>query len=166
MSRDLTQHLSTRSLCGESLEICPALPRYSWERFLDQGRQDPICWRANFDPDVCVWRATEHTFPRDLLLYPRRDLAVGVFSPRTRERDLGKKGAEYAIAGTQEYGVIDTDRDTLTRHINADGAFAGGEVVDVGGAVTSGLLPELSFPLAALWNDEARKAWTTALVRG
>ncbi len=120
--------------------------------------------RDNFEPDVCVWRAADHQFDRELVLYPRPDLVVEVLSPRTRARDLGKKKEEYAIAGTYEYWVIDTDVDTLTRFDNEGGRFGAGVKFGVDDAFESKWLTALSFPLAAIWQDEVRKTWTSDLV--
>lgn len=120
--------------------------------------------RDNFEPDICVWRAADHDFPPDLLLYPRPDLVVEVLSPRTRNRDLGKKKREYAAAGTHEYWIVDTDADTLTRCRNAGKQFETDETSGVGDDLVSSFLPGLSFPIGAIWEIDKRKAWTTALV--
>ncbi len=87
-----------------------------------------------------------------------------VLSPRTRNRDLGKKKTEYALAGTYEYWVIDTDRDALTRFSNVGKAFGEGVEFGVNDTITSAWLPELSFPLDAVWDDGMRQAWTKDLV--
>lgn len=127
--------------------------------------------RDNFEPDLSVWRAADHRFERDQLLYPRPDLVVEVLSPKTRARDLGKKKREYGLAGTHEYWVVDTDANTLTRYVNEGAGFSDGaqlagrdRVFGAGDTVTSSWLPDLAFPMAAIWEDPARKAWTVALV--
>lgn len=122
--------------------------------------------RDNFEPDICVWRAADYDFERGLMLYPRPDLVVEVLSPKTRKRDLGKKKDEYAIAGTYEYWVIDTDVDTLTRYTNEGGRFDEGKVFSEADEVQSSWLPELRFPMQAIWEDELRKAYTVGLVKG
>ncbi len=120
----------------------------------------------NFEPDLCVWRAADHTFDRELVLYPRPDLAIEVLSPRTRNRDLGKKKKEYAIAGTYEYWVVDTDSDTLTLFKNLGQLFDDGTIFGVQDRVVSSWLPALNFPLDAVWEDDVRQAWTREVVGG
>ena len=120
--------------------------------------------RDNFEPDLCVWRAADHSFDRELVLYPRADIVVEVLSPKSRARVLGKKKVEYARAGTHEYWVIDTDAETLTRFDNANGSFTEGAVYGRGDTVRSAWLPDLTFPLAAVWEDAARRAWLVALI--
>ena len=129
--------------------------------------------RDNFEPDLCVWRAADHRFDREQVLYPRPDLVVEVLSPKTRSRDLGKKKREYGLAGTHEYWVVDTDADTLTRYVNEgkgfseSGQLAGRDrVFTLDETIASAWLPDLAFPMAAIWEDAERKAWTTALVTG
>ncbi len=120
----------------------------------------------NFEPDICVWRAADHRFDREMVLYPRPDLVVEVLSPRTRNRDLGKKKTEYAIAGTHEYWVVDTDSDTLTLYKNLGNRFDDGTTFNVDDRVVSAWLPALDFPLDAVWEDELRKAWVKEIVHG
>ena len=92
-------------------------------------------------------------------------------SPKTRSRDPGEKKRGYGLAGTREYWVGDTDADTLTRYVNEGEGFSEGDKLagcdrafTLDEAATSAWLPDLSFPLVAIWEDDTRKAWTVALV--
>lgn len=88
-------------------------------------------------------------------------------SPRGRApATAGKKKREYAAAGTHEYWTVDTDADTLTRCRNTGARFEADETFGVSDDLVSSLLPDLSFPLDAIWEVDKRKAWTTTLVKG
>ena len=119
----------------------------------------------NFEPDVCIWLARDHEFDRDLVVYPRPDIAVEVLSKRTAKRDLTTKKVEYARAGTQEYWVIDADAWTLRQFRNVGGAFEEAAVLGETDELQSSYVAGLRFPLRAIWHDEDRKAWTTQLVQ-
>ncbi len=147
--------------------LCAVLDSFSLfrERLLVRVEKAMIeLERDNFEPDVCVWRAADHRFASDLLLYPRPDLVVEVLSPRTRARDLGKKKDEYAYAGTHEYWVIDTEGPTLIRYVNEGQNFGEGVRFNRDEVFRSVWLPELTFPLAAIWDDGVRRAYTVKLV--
>lgn len=147
----ISSTLGTYSLFSSPIHVCSA------NAMIELGHN-------YFMPDICVWRASDHAFDRELLLYPRPDLAVEVLSPRTRNRDLGKKKIEYAIAGTYEYRIVDTDTDTLTVYTNIGQKFDEGTVFNVDDRVVSPWLPALDFPLDAVWEDAVRKAWVREVV--
>ena len=121
----------------------------------------------NFEPDICLFRQPDGSLPRDMVVYPRPDLAVEILSKRTAERDLGTKKLEYARAGTTEYWVVDADAQTVRQFGNdGDGRFVERRRLGLGDTLESVLLPGLRFPLEAIWEPAVSARWTARLVVG
>ena len=110
----------------------------------------------NFEPDVCVWFDGASELDPATMVYPRPDLAVEVLSPRTADRDLGVKKREYARAGTAEYWVLDALEHRLRQFVNDAGRFREAQTFQVGDDFTSVALPDLRFPLDAIWDYDLR----------
>ena len=119
----------------------------------------------NFEPDICLFRQPDGSMPREMVVYPRPDLAVEILSKRTAKRDLGTKKIEYARAGTTEYWVVDADEQTIRQFGNrGDGRFEERERLCIGDELVSVLLPELVFPLEAIWEPPVSARWSARLV--
>ena len=63
--------------------------------------------RNVFLPDLAFYRAHRRQQIRDTHVEGAPDLVVEVLSPRTADRDVGPKFAEYEQHGVQEYWVLD-----------------------------------------------------------
>ncbi len=65
--------------------------------------------RNVFMPDLAFYRAGREADLRDTYAAGAPDLVVEVLSPRTAERDVGPKFAEYEQHGVIEYWVLDPE---------------------------------------------------------
>lgn len=63
--------------------------------------------RNVFLPDLAFYRADRRRQIRDTHIEGAPDLVVEVLSPRTADRDVGPKFAEYEQHGVEEYWVLD-----------------------------------------------------------
>ena len=118
----------------------------------------------NFEPDICLFRQPDGSLPRDMVVYPRPDLAVEILSKRTEKRDLGTKKVEYARAGTTEYWVVNADEQWVRQFGNdGDGRFEERRQLRIGDDLESILLAELKFPLEAIWEPRVSAQWSLKL---
>ena len=119
----------------------------------------------NYEPDICLFRQPDGSLPRDMVVYPRPDLAVEILSRRTEKRDLGTKKVEYARAGTAEYWVVNADEQWVRQFGNdGGGRFVERRRLEIGDELASILLPDLVFPLEAIWEPPVSARWTAKLV--
>ena len=65
--------------------------------------------RNAFQPDLAFYRAGREEQLRDNHVEGAPDLVVEVLSPRTADRDVGVKFAEYEQHGVTEYWVLDPE---------------------------------------------------------
>ena len=65
--------------------------------------------RNAFQPDLAFYRASRQGLIRDNHVDGAPDLVVEVLSPRTADRDIGVKFAEYEQHGVIEYWVLDPE---------------------------------------------------------
>jgi Uma2 family endonuclease len=119
--------------------------------------------RNVFLPDLAFYAAGREAAARETYLEGAPDLVVEVLSPRTAERDVGPKFAEYEQHGVREYWILDPEtlahrfyrRETVAEAgPNAPGGeelveFANGEAL-IASQVVSG------FFLRRSWLDPAK----------
>ena len=65
--------------------------------------------RNAFQPDLAFYRAARKDSIRDNHVVGAPDLVVEVLSPRTADRDIGPKFAEYEQHGVIEYWILDPE---------------------------------------------------------
>ena len=65
--------------------------------------------RNVFQPDLAFYRAAHSGLIRDNHVEGAPDLVVEVLSPRTADRDIGPKFAEYEQHGAIEYWILDPE---------------------------------------------------------
>ena len=65
--------------------------------------------RNTFQPDLAFYRAARSGLIRDNHVEGAPDLVVEVLSPRTADRDIGPKFAEYEQHGVLEYWILDPE---------------------------------------------------------
>ena len=118
----------------------------------------------NFEPDLCVWLASAHTFDGELVVYPRPDLAVEVLSKKTKKRDLGTKKREYARAGTSEYWVVDADQQTILQFTSENKTFVERRTYSRGEVIACHLCPDLRLPVDAIWDRSAMREFNQGLI--
>lgn len=75
-------------------------------------------------PDVAFFRRASEGRLKPTHSEGGADLVVEIVSPDSRERDLGRKRAEYERAGVEEYLVVDPERREAMLLRLADGAYA------------------------------------------
>ena len=63
--------------------------------------------RNVFMPDLAFYRAGRESVIQETHISEAPDLVVEVLSPRTADRDIGPKFAEYEEHGVQEYWILD-----------------------------------------------------------
>ena len=115
----------------------------------------------NYEPDICVFRHPDGSLPRDMVVYPRPDLAVEILSSRAEKRDLGTEKLGYARAGTAEYWVVNADEQWVRQFGNdGGGRFVERRRLSTGDTLQSILLAELRFPLEAIWEPPVSALWT------
>jgi Uma2 family endonuclease len=81
------------------------------------------------------------------------DLVVEIFSPSTRERDLGDKFNLYALSGVREYWIIDGDARQFSLFSLQGARFD--PLPNDGQVARSAILPELEIDLTALFANLA-----------
>ena len=65
--------------------------------------------RNTFQPDLAFYRAARSGLIRDNHVEGAPDLVVEVLSPRTADRDIGPKFAEYEQHGVLEYWILEPE---------------------------------------------------------
>lgn len=65
--------------------------------------------RNVFMPDLAFYRAGRESAIRETHISEAPDLVVEVLSPRTADRDIGPKFAEYEEHGVREYWILDPE---------------------------------------------------------
>jgi len=113
----------------------------------------------NFEPDICVYRAADHSFSNDQVIYPRPDLVVEVLSKRTRERDFGIKKSQYEQAGVEEYWIVDADKQEVTQFTAKNDGYGLGEILNTDSTLKCIALSSLQFPVSIIWDRQRRLAW-------
>ncbi len=84
------------------------------------------------------------------------DIVVEVLSSN-RHIDLGRKRALYEAAGIPEYWILDGETDALTQlELGDDGVYRERGALTAADTLTTPLFPELSLPLAQLFEHPAR----------
>ena len=110
--------------------------------------------RNDYEPDVCYFRPEKAiNFKKDQSPFPAPDLVVEVCSPKTESRDRGIKFEDYQNHGVEEYWIISPDDRVLEQYHLEDGAYRLIKKSD-GGEVRSFVLPDLSFPIAAIFDKK------------
>lgn len=115
--------------------------------------------RNDYEPDVAFFLTPRAALiESDQMRMPVPDLAVEVLSDSTAERDRGVKFADYAIHGVREYWIIDPEAETLEIFSLPEGSKCYPPTPVLGKSDTAGssLLPGLTFPVAALFEEEAQ----------
>ena len=107
-------------------------------------------------PDIVIVRAERTDIVHPARIYGAPDIVVELLSSR-RNRDLVNKRRLYEEAGIPEYWILDGDSDTLTAlALDDDGEYVERAVFTASDTLTTPLFPELSLPLAQLFNHPAR----------
>lgn len=125
--------------------------------------------RNSYEPDVCYFGpAKAATIQPDQLYYPAPDLVVEVLSKATKKADRETKFEDYAAHGVAEYWIVDPTRQTIEPfRLDADReAYAALGVFRVGQTVSSGLLPEFTIPVKAVFDAIAHVATLRGLLAG
>ena len=104
-------------------------------------------------PDIVVIRAERADIIHDVRIYGAPDIVVEVLSSN-RTDDLVTKRRRYEAAGIPEYWILDGDSDTLTAlALNDDGEYVERAVFTASDTLTTPLFPELSLPLARIFES-------------
>ena len=107
-------------------------------------------------PDIVVIRAERADIIHDVRIYGAPDIVVEVLSSN-RTDDLVTKRRRYEAAGIPEYWILDGDSDTLTAlALNDDGDYVERAVFTASDTLTTPLFPELSLPLARIFELPTR----------
>ena len=80
--------------------------------------------RNDFEPDI-VWYPLEikATFSREQKTFPPPPLVVEILSNSTEKYDRGVKFREYALAGVEEYWIVDADKNVLEQYVLGGSKF-------------------------------------------
>ncbi len=123
--------------------------------------------RNDYEPDI-VWFGPGKcgTITPATMVYPVPDLIVEIVSPSTEARDRGVKFEDYAAHGVAEYWIVDPDARSLDQFVLPKGAG----VYRLEGKFTHGAFPprsfpNLSIPLAALFEDDANLAFVREILK-
>ena len=74
--------------------------------------------RHDFEPDIVFFsQQVANQFTPDQKLFPVPQLVVEILSESTEARDRGIKFTEYALAGVEEYWIVDADKNVLEQYI-------------------------------------------------
>ncbi len=108
--------------------------------------------RHDFEPDIVFFnKEVASQFTPDQKLFPAPQLAVEILSDSTEARDRGIKFREYALAGVQEYWIVDAERNQLEQYFNTDAAFVLHKTYGPTGALASLVVPGFRLDLAAVF---------------
>ncbi len=106
----------------------------------------------NYEPDICFFK--NKTFPPNTNLFPAPDLAVEVLSDSTAGNDYGIKFKDYARHHVFEYWIINPKEEVIEQYQLIEDGYRLVRSYDIHDTVTSVLLPDFSFPAAALWDSQ------------
>ncbi len=107
-------------------------------------------------PDIIVIRADRSEILGEVWVNGAPDIVVEVLSS-DRDRDLVEKRTLYQQAGVPEYWILDGDADTLTiLELDDDGSYQERAVLTAADTLTTPLFPDLSVPLAHVFDHPAR----------
>lgn len=110
--------------------------------------------RHDFEPDIVFFKQeVAAAFTPDQKLFPPPQLAVEIISASTEARDRGIKFIEYALAGVQEYWIVDADRNQLEQYLNTDDAFVLHKVYGPAQTLGSPTIEGLKINLAEVFAD-------------
>jgi Uma2 family endonuclease len=108
-------------------------------------------WEDKFrEPDV-VFLRKENLARLGEQFWDGADLAMEVISPDSRTRDRVKKRREYALAGIQEFWLIDPEAETIIILQLEGKQYAEHGVFKSGDIATSALLPGFAVDVAKLF---------------
>ncbi len=111
---EVFMHSSVSTRHAELLSFLDALMRYYIDRH-ELGRlyREVVAVRLSgrnvFLPDLSFYRSSRIEAVKSTHLEGAPDLVVEALSPRTAERDVGPKFAEYEQHGVEEYWVLDPE---------------------------------------------------------
>ena len=108
--------------------------------------------RNVFQPDLAFYRADRNNQVRENHVEGAPDLVVEVLSPRTADRDIGPKFAEYEQHGAIEYWVLDPE--TLAHRFYRRGGELLVEYADGASKIESRVVP--GFFVMRDWLDPER----------
>lgn len=77
------------------------------------------------------------------------DIMVGILSPSTRARDVGRKQEIYGPLGVPEHRIVDPERRTVTVLALRGSVYE--SLTQPGGVARSEALPDLAVDVAALF---------------
>ena len=103
-------------------------------------------------PDVVFFRAERrHLVQPHAVTRAAPDIAIEVVSPSTAAVDRGRKMGLFERHGVPEYWIADPIRRQFEVYVLVDGAYLQAQVASSGDTVRSVLLPDLTFPVAAIF---------------
>lgn len=137
---------------------CHSLGRVAHEKLL-------VCLTRNdYEPDICFFRSEKsQLFTRKQMKLPAPDLVVEVLSPSTEKIDRKVKFEDYAAHGTDEYWIVDAERQTIEQYLLAAEEYQLA-VKAAEGTICSRALPGLEMPVKAAFDAQANLAALTAIL--
>jgi Uma2 family endonuclease len=113
--------------------------------------------RDDVEPDMCYWDTNASAgFKAEQYMFPPPTWAVEILSPSSVRRDRTEKFLAYQDAGVREYWLLDANVRCLEPFILTNGKYeAVGAGTDQESLVGPDCLPDLRFPLRALFDAEA-----------
>jgi Uma2 family endonuclease len=124
--------------------------------------------RNDVEPDLCYWKKDRaDTFQPEQYQFPPPDWVAEFLSPSSERRDRGKKFDAYQDAGVGEYWLVDAHLRRLEAFVLKDGKYVdAGKFSDQDAIVGPATLPDLRFPLKALFDDDANLAALRGILAG
>ncbi len=114
--------------------------------------------RNDYEPDIVFFGpAKARRIEPDTLKHPIPDFIVEVLSPSTEKNDRGVKFVDYAMHGTREYWIIDTDRHTVEKHVAENKIFRKARPQKTG-AIASAVIAGFEIPVRAIFEEKANLA--------
>ena len=121
--------------------------------------------RNDYEPDLCFFRKeVADTFAPDRLKFPAPDLIAEILSPSTKRHDRGIKKRDYAAHGVREYWIVDPDAQTVEPFTLHGEDYQSAALLPADAELTSAVIPRLSVPVRALFDQAATVAALTALL--
>jgi Uma2 family endonuclease len=109
--------------------------------------------RNDYEPDICFFKKEKsEKFAEKQMFFPTPDFIIEVLSESTEKRDRGIKFEDYALHGTGEYWLVDTDNKMIEQYILHGDKF---EIVQ---KITSGIIRSfeiegLAMPVEAAFDE-------------
>jgi Uma2 family endonuclease len=111
--------------------------------------------RNDYEPDICFWsKAQSQHFKPEQMQFPPPDFIVEVLSKSTEKRDRGIKFEDYAAHGTQEYWLVNPERQSVEQYFLENGECEIAQKAKLDELIKSKVIPDFEIPVNAIFDKK------------